>query len=142
MANVRLTQTERINEYTSGDLVSYLNQLVRLLKNNFNSLETSISYKSNYADSTVIKASPYGVVKLLPVFLCDTTLGALVVNLPSAEKYPKKFATFKRIKNTADTVTLTPNGSETIDEQTSLVLAGSTYDSVTIYSDGFNWWVL
>jgi len=47
----------------------------------------------------------------------------------------------KKIDADADTVTVDGNGSETIDDGTTATLTAQ-YESITIQSDGSEWWIL
>lgn len=73
--------------------------------------------------------------------LCDATAGAIPVALPAAGTVTGRVFVFKKSDASINTVTLTPNGAETIDGATSVIIAVQ-YDSYTIQSDGSKWWVL
>ena len=64
--------------------------------------------------------SPY-VVKQNSV-LCDTTSGAIVVNLPKVARCPNTVYLFKKIA-TANTVTITPNSLELINNASTKTLS-------------------
>jgi hypothetical protein len=72
---------------------------------------------------------------------CDTSSANIAVTLVSAATIGSgKGVWFKKIA-AANSVTLTPSGSETIDGKTSLVLTGA-YDCVGIFSDGASWFAV
>jgi hypothetical protein len=73
--------------------------------------------------------------------LVDATAGSVAVTLLPASKFRRKILSVKKIDSSANTVTVTPNGTEEIDGASSKVLT-SQYDKVTIHSDGANWWEL
>lgn len=75
------------------------------------------------------------------VVYCDATSGAITVTLPAAASNSGRRYYIKKIDVSANAVTIDGNGSETIDETTTKVLA-SQYDSATIHTDGTEWWVL
>jgi len=72
------------------------------------------------------------------VILCDATSNSITVSLPSASGITGRVYTIKRIDGSTNTVTIDPNGSETIDGASTYSL-GSQWDFVTIVSDGSNW---
>src|SRR5690606_24289335 len=72
--------------------------------------------------------------------LCNNSSDA-TVSLPSAATVPGQIFAVKKIGNNAHTVTLDPNGSETIDGATTYVLY-VVGDYVVIQSDGTNWRVV
>jgi hypothetical protein len=69
--------------------------------------------------------------------LLDTTSGDIIVNLPSAVNIKGRIYTVKKIVS-VNTVTILPNGSETIDELPSIILT-LNMSYVSIQSDGVNW---
>lgn len=91
--------------------------------------------------------------------LCDCTAGNITINLTyTQEQYAKQWVQFttngtvitvyftkiinvKKIDSTANTVTLDPAGSATIDGQLTQVLS-TQYDNITIQWDGTNWHIL
>jgi hypothetical protein len=73
-------------------------------------------------------------------------VGAQTVQLPAANDAGvvagRPYAV-KRINTSANVVTVTSAGG-TIDGAaagTGIALAGGTYDSITVQSDGTNWWI-
>lgn len=68
----------------------------------------------------------------------DTTAGAVVVNLPPASGNLGKQYAVKRTAG-ANAVTLTPNGTDTIDGAATLAI-GTTGDTAWVVSDGVNKW--
>lgn len=70
------------------------------------------------------------------VVICNSTT-AFTVTLPLATTANRRIV----IKNiNTGTVTVDGNGSETIDDQLSVTLA--QYDSITVISDGTEWWII
>jgi hypothetical protein len=74
------------------------------------------------------------------VVLVDASSGAITMSLPSAVTYVGPGFTIKKIDSSANAVTIAANGSETIDETTTRVLA-MQYDAVELMSDGTEWWL-
>ena len=74
------------------------------------------------------------------VVLVDATSGAVTVSLPPAADRFKELC-IKKIDSSSNAVTVDGDGSETIDDSATLVLA-SQYDAVRLASDGLEWWIL
>ena|ERR1700722_9246192 len=72
--------------------------------------------------------------------LCDATAGNMVANLPAASTCSGMFYTVKKVDSTANTVTVDPNGSDTIDGGLTAVI-NNQYTSVTIVSNGATWYI-
>lgn len=70
----------------------------------------------------------------------DATSASVNLTLFSAVNRSGQRLTFIRTDNTGNTVTITPNGAQTIDGLSSYTL-DSQYDWVTIVSDGANWFI-
>jgi hypothetical protein len=70
--------------------------------------------------------------------LADATSGNISVNLPSVATTSLKKIDVKKIDATANTVTITPDGSDTIDGQASFIISNQ-YDSISLMTDGANW---
>lgn len=74
------------------------------------------------------------------VLKVDATGGNVTITLPTAATAYKKL-TVKKIDATANTVTIDGDGAETIDDQATAVIL-SQYTSVTIISDGTEWFIV
>jgi len=71
--------------------------------------------------------------------LCDCTSNAITINLPTAVaglRYE-----IKKIDSSSNAVTIAANGSETIDGSATVTLQ-SQFQSITIVSDGSNWFIV
>lgn len=92
---------------------------------------------------TVINVSgtPYTIVPItgVYVYLVDATGGAITVNFPTAVGNTALY-TVKKIDSSANTVTLDPNGAETLDGQTTQTIRFQN-TSVDIYSDNVNLYI-
>ena len=75
------------------------------------------------------------------VVFCDATLGPITVTLPAAADSEGKTYDIKKTDNSANAVIVDGNGAETIDDQTTQTLS-SQYDSLTLFCNGSEWWIL
>lgn len=75
------------------------------------------------------------------VVIWDCTAENKVLNLPQASLSPSYEVNVKKIDATANILTVNPNGVETIDGDTSLIL-NTQNESVTIFSNGVNWFII
>ena len=73
--------------------------------------------------------------------VCDASGAAFDVELPPAASSPGVTIRVKKADASANAVTLTPDGSDTIDGAGSYALS-TQYAGVTVISDGTSWWIL
>jgi hypothetical protein len=73
--------------------------------------------------------------------LINSTLGSIVVALPSALTCTGRIYVLKRIDSSVNSININPFGSETIDGSTLYPLPNQ-YDAITIQSDGTNWSII
>ena len=73
--------------------------------------------------------------------MVDATLGPVTITLFTAVGNPGNVLDIKKIDSSANPVTVAPDGSETIDEGLTRILA-LQYDSLTILPDNIEWWIL
>jgi hypothetical protein len=66
--------------------------------------------------------------------------GNIIITLPSASIAPQRPYYVKRIDSSSNTVTIEGAGADTIDEAANKLL--SQYDSICLYPDGSEWWIL
>jgi hypothetical protein len=72
----------------------------------------------------------------------DSSLGTTIITLPvSNERRQGHFVVIKKIDSTNNTVTITGGGTSTIDGATSKVLYYQ-YETLTMISDGTNWFIV
>jgi len=83
--------------------------------------------------------SPYTVLKLQTVLLCDTTAGSITLNLPTAVGLTGKPYVIKKTV-LANVLTIDPNGAETIGGYATMLV--KEIKQITIMSDGSNWLVI
>jgi len=74
------------------------------------------------------------------MILADATSGPITVSLPAASEAFEQEFTVKKIDATLSSVILDPDGSETIDGNTTITTT-TQYTSFTIKSDGVTWWI-
>ena len=79
----------------------------------------------------------YGV----DIILCDASSNDITVNLPKTADSSGVRYDIKKIDTTANEITITPSGSETIDNETGFPLLAD-YSSVTLVTAGSGWWVI
>ena len=73
--------------------------------------------------------------------LVDTGSGDITLTLPAAASYTYKVYTIKKITSDANKVIIDGNGSETIDEATTVEIT-TQHEAVTVQSDGTEWWII
>lgn len=105
-----------------------------------NAVQTAINGVEAHVDGVATVAStPYSATLAAPILLVDASGGARTVNLPAASGGGR--IVVKKTDSSANVVTIDGDGSETIDGSLTLVL-GFQYDSVTLVSDGSDWWIV
>ncbi len=73
--------------------------------------------------------------------LCDASLGAITVNLPTAVGNSGKLYNIKKIDNSTNIVTIDPSGTEQIEWADTRIL-GTRGESITFQSDNSNWYII
>jgi len=91
--------------------------------------------------ATTIATTPITVTAANSSIYVDATGGAATVNLPTAVGNTGKIFTIAKIDSGTNTVTIDPNGSETINGATTAILSVQ-FDNITIQSDGANWRII
>jgi hypothetical protein len=87
------------------------------------------------------KTSGYTATATDYTILCNASGGAFTITLPAAASHTGRIYYIKKIDSSANTVTVDGNSSETIDDGLTAVLTVQ-YESITIQSDGSEWWIL
>ncbi len=92
---------------------------------------------SNSYDVSIITSATYTeqITANVSKRLCDATSNNIIINLPNASS---GFFTYKKVDTGANTVTLTPSGSHTIDDEATYVLTNHQ-QSVDIYNSNGDW---
>lgn len=75
------------------------------------------------------------------IYLCDSTAGAIVVNLPAAGASKGRLIVVKKVDASGNAVTIDASGAETIDGATTLATT-TQWGSFIIWSDGTSWYAL
>jgi len=96
----------------------------------------------NYYPSWSVRTitGTFTLSKYQNAILCDTTGGAYAVNLPAASTVPGKLFWIKNHLSSANDVTVTPNGSEKIDNASTAAITFP--ESIAITNDGSNWYIV
>lgn len=117
-----------VKNFTPEDNRQRVNYLIRhqYLELKKRIYEISTAYTVTLEDSTV---------------LADATSAAFTITLPKAYNANGYIFTIKKIDSSANAVTVDGDGAETIDGATTQVISFQ-YDSVTVQSDGTEWWIL
>ena len=89
----------------------------------------------------VTKTGNYTVTATNHTIICNATGGSFTITLPAVASHEGRIYCIKKIDSSANTVTVDGNGSETIDDATTAVLT-TQYESITIQSDGSEWWII
>jgi len=90
---------------------------------------------------TVVKTADYTASALNSVILCNAVGGSMTITLPTAVGVEGKYYTIKKIDASAYTVTLDGAGTETIDGETTQIIANQ-YVSITVVSNDSNWLII
>jgi hypothetical protein len=116
---------------------------------------SNVTITDNASDITIAASaagSAYGVTSVTAassspadtsgtcVLLCDATSNAITVDLPTAAANTTTFH-IKKTDSSANAVTIDGNGAQTIDGGTTAVLSVQN-ESITLVSDGSNWFIL
>ncbi len=94
---------------------------------------------ATFATST--KTSNYTITGTDVVIFADATSGNVTITMPTASSNSGYRFYVKRIDGSANTCTISRSGSDMIDGQTSFSL-DLRYTSLTLVSDGSNWYIL
>ena len=85
-------------------------------------------------------ASDYTVKSTDATIFIDASANDITVTLITAVDNGGKIFAFKRVDNSNFTVTIVPDGVETIDNESSAILYG--YESMDMRSNNINWWII
>ena len=91
--------------------------------------------------SKVFADSPYSVATSDNIIFCNATGGNMTVTLPSAVTFASRTLTVKRTNTTANTVTV-GSAAGTVDGAANYIIPGGTLNSITVISDGTNWYLI
>ncbi|MGH7974998.1 MAG: hypothetical protein ACREBR_05705 [bacterium] len=93
------------------------------------------------AQLVTITATTYTALVTDYTILGNAASNAIVITLPTATSSTRRIYNFKKTDSSANSVTVTAAGSDTIDGAASQVLT-SQYQDLSIQSDGTNWWII
>lgn len=89
------------------------------------------------------KSAAYTVTDTDPdVFTLDASSGAFTITLPTAADNDGRTLTFIKTDSSTNAITLDGEGSETIDGNTTVATMDAQYDTITIYCDGTEWFIV
>jgi hypothetical protein len=91
--------------------------------------------------NTTSKTANYTIATSDTVVLADATSGSVTITLPTASSASGYRFFIKRIDNSANSVSVQRQGSDTIDGATSQSLS-LQYMSITVVSNGSNWYII
>jgi hypothetical protein len=94
-----------------------------------------------FIGNTVEKSSGYTATATDYAIMCDASGGGFTITLPAAASHTGRVYHIKKIDLSGNIVTVDGNSSETIDDATTAVLT-TQYESITIQSDGDEWFIL
>lgn len=121
------------------EVKSYLNKLIKDINSNIDLLHTSINTLVNaYATTTTVTGS-YTLTGDDTFIICNSS-SAMNITLPSAVNYNGKQYDIKSIGSGG--VTMLTTSGETIDAYASGAITLTTYDNLTVFSNGSNWLIL
>lgn len=103
--------------------------------------DTSTDILYGYGNRISTKTGNYTITSEDYTILCDTTSGAIVVSLLAASSVSGHIYNIKKIDAGANSVTISANGSNTIDGNATKVIT-TPFVSITIQSNGTNWYIL
>jgi hypothetical protein len=86
------------------------------------------------------QGSTYTITNKDYTVLCNA--GSMTVNLPSASTAPGRVYVIKKISSSAGSITIDPNGAETIDGALTNTELVNQWSSMMIQSNGSNWFIL
>lgn len=90
-------------------------------------------------DHTILsKTTTYTVLNSDQFIKADATSAGFTLNLPTAANISGRTLIIKKVDSSTNLVTIDPSGAETIDGSSTYEL-GMQYQSVTLVSDGTNW---
>ncbi|MBW3568879.1 hypothetical protein KY385_01995, partial [Candidatus Parcubacteria bacterium] len=121
----------------SGGL--YFGTDTNLYRSAANTLKTDDSFiAANITTAITTKTANYTATASDSVILGDAGGGSIVISLPSAVGINGRTYTIKKIDSSLNTVTMDPDGTETIDGNATTAI-GTQWTTRQITSDGANW---
>ena len=85
--------------------------------------------------------TPYTALDTDHTIICDAVAGVITVVLPTAASSTNRIYIIKKVDASVNAITIDGDGAETIDGAATQTLSNQ-YDSITVQSDGTEWWEL
>lgn len=104
-------------------------------------LQNTLHATKSFAHGVATFTTTASLDKNQTVALCDTGSGAFTLTLPAASGCTDRLYRIKKKSGDVNVLTVDGNGAETIDGQTTILLA-TPYESIDVVSDGSNWFIL
>jgi len=102
--------------------------------------EGGVRTKVNLVTSNVVtKTGAYILTAADGIVLCNASSGVFTITLPAASR--NIMYSIKKIDSSGNIVTIDANGSETIDGDLTVSL-NTEGESITIVTDGSNWFII
>jgi hypothetical protein len=96
---------------------------------------------TNNIITTSTTTTATSITPTFSIIYCNTASNSITVNLPAAASSVNKIFNIKRISAGTNLVTISPNGSETIDGNLTVVLYAQ-WDAIRVHCDGTNWYIM
>jgi hypothetical protein len=92
------------------------------------------------ASTLVTKTGAYLATTDDTGILADLTTGSFAITLPAASTMTGSFLRLTKIGSTSNILTITPNGTDKINGQSSITI-NKQYTSINLVSNGTNWYI-
>ena len=130
---------EAILSGSPEELLSYIKKLILEMHKVYDSTYIAVDKIGSYVKEVKTIISAYTALGKDTVLLSNGTSGAFTIGLPSAGNLRGKIYTVMKIDSSGNAITVNPAGAETINGSATKVLS-SQWDTVTIVSNGSNWY--
>ena len=127
----------------SAHAQSQLNNILRLYFNQLDNVLGPIIAEvnaNNLAAITTVTGN-YTINNSDCTVLCDATGGNITITLPAADSADERRFSIKKIDSSANLVTITPSGANTVDGESSVIIE-LQWVNVVVQSNGTNWYIL
>lgn len=133
-ADGRLLFDQLSASYSKEEIDNFLSDMNAGIQSQITNITNVIAFGTAYAVINVL-TTPYVVIPIVGnvKYLVDCTVGNITMNFPSAVTNTALY-TVKKVDGSANTIILTPNGTETLDGSATKTIRFQN-TSVDIYSD-------
>lgn len=142
--NASILVTDKL-AFTQTDLNEYIDSLAdgymdygATTAHRFN---TSVDINGGLQANLVTKTGAYTATASDYTIICNASGGAFTITLPAVASHTNRIYHIKKIDNSVNAVTIDGNGAETIDDGATAILTVQ-YESVSVQSDGSEWWII